>query len=114
MARILESKDAVRYHNIFTFCVGRFNEGSPGLSCLTHNDSFPMILATKREFLSTSLIISSNSTSGKKELDFSLAINSEAITAITRVDALGKIIYTTPDDAAVIGRESLRLEYFMK
>ena len=24
------------------------------------------------------------------------------------------LIFTTPDDAAVIGRESLRLEYFMK
>ena len=81
--------------------------------CLTHNDSFPILLPTKREFLSTNHIVELDH-QGKKELDFSLAINSEAITAITRVDALGKIIYTTPDDAAVIGRESLRLEYFMQ
>jgi len=83
------------------------------------------VLDTQRQFPYTSshkkgvLINESNHIveldhQGKKELDFSLAINSEAITAITRVDALGKIIYTTPDDAAVIGREIFRLEYFMK
>ena len=42
---------------------------------------------------------------GRNGLDFALTMNPEAIKAITRVDASGKIIYTTPLDMAVIGRD---------
>ncbi|MBU0769369.1 MAG: Cache 3/Cache 2 fusion domain-containing protein [Proteobacteria bacterium] len=42
---------------------------------------------------------------GRNELDFALAINPEAITAITRVDRFGKIAYTAPYDAAFIGKD---------
>jgi two-component system, cell cycle sensor histidine kinase and response regulator CckA len=42
---------------------------------------------------------------GKRELDFVLTIKPEAIKAMTRVDASGKITYTVPLNRAVIGRD---------
>ena len=42
---------------------------------------------------------------GVNELDFALTIQPEGIRAITRVDAFGKIAYTTPLDKSVIGRD---------
>ncbi len=41
----------------------------------------------------------------KNELDFALKIQPEGIKAITRVDASGKITYTTPFNKSVIGRD---------
>jgi PAS domain S-box-containing protein len=42
---------------------------------------------------------------GRHEMDFALTIDPEAITALSRVDAFGKIIYTSPYNAALIGQD---------
>ncbi len=42
---------------------------------------------------------------GKRMMNFSLNIFSESVTAITRVDELGKISYTMPYNQGVIGRD---------
>ena len=42
---------------------------------------------------------------GKDELDFALSIQPEAIKAVTLIDPLGRIAYTTPYNASVIGRD---------
>jgi PAS domain S-box-containing protein len=42
---------------------------------------------------------------GKKLLDFSISSNPETVTAVTRVDERGKIIYTLPYNEKVIGKD---------
>jgi PAS domain S-box-containing protein len=42
---------------------------------------------------------------GRREMDFALTINPEAITAVTRVDASGRIAYTSPYDVTLIGKD---------
>ena len=42
---------------------------------------------------------------GRKELDFALKINREGIKAITRVDEMGRILYTLPYDGTAIGKD---------
>ncbi|MFH0727889.1 MAG: response regulator [Pseudomonadota bacterium] len=42
---------------------------------------------------------------GRRELDFASIITPEEITAFTRVDAAGRIIYTSPYDIALIGKD---------
>ncbi len=55
--------------------------------------------------LSESDHIADFDTQGQNELDFALQIKPEGIKAITRVDASGKITYTTPFNRSVIGRD---------
>ncbi len=57
------------------------------------------------ENLSASTHIVAMDDQGRKELDFAFTIKPEAIKAITRVDASGRIAYTTPCNAAVIGQD---------
>ncbi len=52
--------------------------------------------------------------SGRKELDFALSVSPEAIRAITRVDARGRIVYTTPNDPAAVGKDISRQEHVHK
>ena len=42
---------------------------------------------------------------GRRELDFALSLIPDAITAITRVDAEGRIVYSAPFNPEVIGRD---------
>ncbi len=50
----------------------------------------------------------------KATLDFALNISPEAITAITRVDASGEIIYTTPYNGAAIGKDISNQKHIQK
>ncbi|MFH0724807.1 MAG: PAS domain S-box protein [Pseudomonadota bacterium] len=42
---------------------------------------------------------------GRREMEFALTIHPEAIKAVTRLDASGRIIYSSPYDSALIGRD---------
>jgi PAS domain S-box-containing protein len=42
---------------------------------------------------------------GRREMDFALNIHPDAIKAVTRVDAAGRIIYSSPHDSALIGQD---------
>ncbi len=55
--------------------------------------------------LSTSEHVINFDHQGKDDLDFALSIRPEGIKAITRVDKQGRIIYTTPYNPSVIGKD---------
>ena len=67
-------------------------------------DFFRDTVATLTKMAASEHVITLNGR-GRRELDFALSIISDAITAITRVDAEGRIVYSAPFKQEFIGRD---------